>query len=299
MIQCVCSYFNFTNNPIRKRLYQQFRNKFQHPLITIEVALDKSDFFIDDSYKILANPDNILWQKERCFNIVLEGLSDTYDKIVWIDTDIVFHNDNWLDEMDKALDSNIMCQSFESVVEYKPSSTELSENITLNADSWAKSFSLYDNDHSLPEPYLTALGLSWGINRTYIPVGFFDKHILGSNNVLQFIYTIGDCFNNQLIHTCTQGLLRSWINYSRFMPYSQTYNIGYCSGVVEHMYHGSIDHRGYQIREKILYDHGFDPQYHLEIDSTNGLYKIVNHDLLKQDIIEYFGARHRGTYDVL
>ena len=94
MIKIICSYFNYYNDPERKSNYIKFRQKFEYDLITVEVAKDKSEFFIDDAIQIIAKPENLLWQKERCFNIALENLPDTVDKIVWVDTDIIFHNDN-------------------------------------------------------------------------------------------------------------------------------------------------------------------------------------------------------------
>ena len=117
MIKIICSYFNYYNDPERKSNYIKFRQKFEYDLITVEVAKDKSEFFIDDAIQIIAKPENLLWQKERCFNIALENLPDTVDKIVWVDTDIIFHNKNWLEDLDKELDHKPFVQSFEKVVE--------------------------------------------------------------------------------------------------------------------------------------------------------------------------------------
>lgn len=289
MIQCICSYFNFTNNQLRKQLYIDFRKRFTHPLITIEIALDKNSFFIEDSYKILANHSNLLWQKERSFNIVLENLSDKYDKIVWVDTDIIFHNENWLNELDKLLDDHLIAQPFESVFE-----NGHINNKGLNANSWSKCFYDYQkNNTEIPQYY--ALGLSWGFRRSCIHHGFFDKHILGSNDALQTLAILGDCFNKQLLKNCTTGLIYSWIDYSKQIPYYRSYDIGYCSGKVEHMYHGQTCHRGYQIREQLLSQYNFDPIKHIELDS-NKLYKITDDNLLLA-IQDYFQSRHRGTYD--
>ena len=55
-------------------MYEKFREKFKYPLLTAEIALDEKDFSIEDSYKILANERNILWQKERSFNILLQQI---------------------------------------------------------------------------------------------------------------------------------------------------------------------------------------------------------------------------------
>ena len=112
MIKIICSYFNYYNDPERKSNYIKFRQKFEYDLITVEVAKDKSEFFIDDAIQIIAKPENLLWQKERCFNIALENLPDTVDKIVWVDTDIIFHNKNWLEDLDKELDHKPFLYNF-------------------------------------------------------------------------------------------------------------------------------------------------------------------------------------------
>ena len=51
MIKCICAYFNFTNNQLRKNHYIEFRKNFKYPITTIEVALDKSLFFTETQIK--------------------------------------------------------------------------------------------------------------------------------------------------------------------------------------------------------------------------------------------------------
>ena len=295
MIACICSYFNYNGNKLRRELYERFRENFNHPIITAEVALREIDFCISDSHKILANENNILWQKERTFNIILETLPPEYDKIVWLDTDLKFHNPDWLDEMDKKLDEHLMVQGFENVFE-----TEGSNNV-LNCRGYGKNVYDYEistNTKNNPIKYIDehfALGLVWGINRSYIPEGFYDRHILGSNDAMQIIGVMGDFLNSQLVGCCTPNIVLDFLDYSERQPIKDTYSIGYCEGDLEHFYHGDKLDRGYIEREIILDNYKFNPKL-LEIDEQNGLYKLPSqYKELQEEIRDYFQDRSDTT----
>lgn len=266
MIKAICSYFNYNNNPVRKSNYEKFRKNFAHDLITVELATDASQFFIDDAIQIVAKPENFLWQKERCFNIALETLPDSADKIVWVDTDVVFHNDDWLTELDKLLDEKCFGQPFERVVEL-----DNHFNHNLNCFSYAKLLHSYIH-HNEPIGRSLAVGLSWGCRRSLLPNGFYDKHIMGSNDGLQLYAWLGDIVNYK-IFAMPNNLIQDFLNYYQNLDKSSGVDVGYCKGVVEHLYHGDYKYRGYNSREKIL-THDFNIK-DLEIDS-NGLYKLNN-----------------------
>lgn len=284
MIKCICAYFNFTNNQLRKNHYIEFRKNFKYPITTIEVALDKSLFFIEDSIRILANDNNILWQKERLFNIALQHIPENFTKIVWVDTDIIFLNDNWLIDLEKILDEYTIAQPFEYVFE-----TE-GNNHCLNNYSYSKC--LKDHlDQGSDIPIFAAMGLCWGFNRNILANGFYDRHILGSNDALQLLSVMGDYLNSQVINTYPKALVKDWLYYCRQMPPLIKYNVGYCKGKIQHLYHGNMYKRGYHTREKLLSQYQYDPKKHIELD-TNHLYRITEPNL-QQSIIRYFDERHK------
>ena len=290
MIASICCYFNWGNNQVRKNNYIKFRKKFRHPLKTIEICLKERDFFIDDSTKIIASHDNILWQKERAFNLLLENLDEKYDKILWVDTDISFQNYDMMQELELKLDQYDMVQPFETVYEYHNST--ISANSCLNTSGYAKTLRDY-TDTGASDCYDPAFGLTWAINRSIMPNGYFyDKHILGSSDLLQIQSVTLDILNRSFIGNYSDDIVRSWIDYCRKMPAKQ-YNIGYCSGCLEHFYHGKVLNRGYSYRECLLNKYAFDPKIHLEIDD-NGLYKIL-HPELETSISNYFNKRNLAT----
>ena len=105
MLSFICSYFNFGNSDIIKSNYIKFRKNFPHPITTVEVALPNQDFFIEDSIKIRANDLNIFWQKERCHNIAIENLPDNTESSAWVDTDIIFHNKDFMEDTIEQLEN--------------------------------------------------------------------------------------------------------------------------------------------------------------------------------------------------
>ena len=48
--------------------------------------------------------DNTLWQKERLLNIALDNLPNSVDKVMWLDSDLIFLNDDWVPETAELLD---------------------------------------------------------------------------------------------------------------------------------------------------------------------------------------------------
>lgn len=285
MIKCICCFFNYNNNQVIKKNYINFRKKLMYSVTTIEISLKKENFFIEDSIKILANERNALWQKERCFNIALEHLDNKYDKIVWLDTDIIFHNINWIYDLEKKLDDFCFVQPFESVFEKK------GNNKRLNCESYAKK--IHDKiflGKKIKEEF--ALGLTWGIRRDALePYGFFDKHILGANDNLQVCFYTGDYHNSYILRLPTR-LKEDYVRYLSGMKNYKNKSIGYCKGAIEHLYHGDIKERGYAEREVLLLKENFDPS-NLKIGS-NGLYELDNKDMLKK-IKTYFLDRHKKT----
>ena len=55
---------------------------------------------------------NTLWQKERLLNIALENLPHTVTKVMWLDSDLIFLNDDWVIETSEMLDRFPVVQPF-------------------------------------------------------------------------------------------------------------------------------------------------------------------------------------------
>lgn len=277
MLKFICCYFNFSNSKKIKSNYKKFRKYFPYDITTVEVALPRQKFFIDDSIKIKANNTNIFWQKERCLNIAIDSLPDNTKHIAWIDTDIRFYNDNLEKDTIKALDKYPLVQLFDECFE-KPGINAYNNNISLG----------YKTVNQLNNVYFPHIGYSWAFNKDIlIDNRLYDKDPVGNSDVLQLMAWKGTWNHSSIIELNReyrqQFLLWAWDSYEKVEG-----NLGYVPGKVEHFYHGRTIYREYTTRNNMLTENGFSPDK-LEID-TNGLYKINSQNLL-QNIKEYLSNR--------
>lgn len=123
-IWAITSFFNPSGYATKLKNYNQFREnlKKQHVnLCTVELAFNKKPFELDhDSaeqlIQIRGDDNNIVWQKEALLNITLKALPKDCDKVVWIDCDIIFKNDNWIHELSRKLEIYNIVQPFDICV---------------------------------------------------------------------------------------------------------------------------------------------------------------------------------------
>lgn len=278
MLSFICSYFNFADSHKVKKNYLQFRRSFPYDITTVELALPHQDFFIEDSIKIRVSDENILWQKERCLNIAIENLPSNTDSIAWVDTDIVFDNNNLLRDTYSQLEKHKVVQLFERCYE-RPTVNPYNNNIGLGkaiAD---------DLDLELP-----AIGFAWAFRRdVLIEDKLYDWDPVGNSDVLQMLTWLGSWGNAAILDLNMkyrkEFLLWAWDSYEKVQG-----DIGYVDGIVEHLYHGHHSHRRYRDRNKTLTKHNFIPSKDLRLDK-NGIYSMPYKPELTLDIIEYFNDR--------
>lgn len=102
MLAVVTAYFNPCNYSSHRSKYGRFRRHLAPvDLFTAELSFD-GNFVIEDSIRFSGTASNVMWQKERLLNLVVERLPDKYDKIAWIDADLMFCNDDWPAAQQKA-----------------------------------------------------------------------------------------------------------------------------------------------------------------------------------------------------
>lgn len=278
MLQFICSYFNFSDSVKIKQNYIKFRQKFPYPITTVELALPHQDFFIDDSIKIRAGLNNLLWQKERCLNIAIENLPSNTDSIAWIDTDIIFSNPDLLPKTYDALDKYKAVQLFDKCYE-RPAVNPYNNTISLGKQ-------IVDN----LEINFPAIGFCWAFRKEIlIDNKLYDSDPVGNSDVLQMLAWRGKWNHKTIIQLAPEHkkdfLLWAWDSYVNVQD-----DIGYVPGSIEHLYHGHHVYRQYNSRNNILIKHNYSPSQDLRIDS-NGLYSIPYKQQLISDIKRYFMIR--------
>jgi len=97
----------------RTRNYRLFREKLGHvPFFCAELSFTPI-FHTASKIELTGTKENLFWQKERLLNLLLEQLPSEYNKIAWVDTDIIFHNPYWYKETERLLDQFPLVQLWE------------------------------------------------------------------------------------------------------------------------------------------------------------------------------------------
>jgi hypothetical protein len=274
-IEFITCYFNFTDSKTIKKNYINFRKKFRHKIWTAEVCLPHQQFFIDDSIKFRINYSQILWQKERMFNILLTYLPRSTDVVAWVDADVIFRNRNLLRDIDSEINRYPVVQLFEKVY-------ERSSNTSHNVVSFAKDF-IENTQVEWP-----AIGFGWAMRKDVLQNGFFDLDIVGNGDALQLISWLG-LWDHQLVSVLPPHHRKEYLLWAIESNKQVNGRIGCIKGEIEHMYHGTKENRQYWDRNTIMIDHNYNPNEDLDQD-RNGLYIMKNYKI-QQELQNYFFQR--------
>jgi hypothetical protein len=273
MIQAICAYFNPLNYKVRYRNYCEFRDKLTVPVKMIECTFEGQKPVIDDAIHVTATRKNILWQKERLLNILLETLD--CDKVVWLDADVIFDNSDWVAATVAKLDECELVQPYQFVEHWSADKSEVVER----RPGAGHIFSTEGIRSGTP-------GFAWAARRELLEGGFYDRSIIGNGDRLMFNRWVDEPPNDlprrEVLGVCEWGwefLPPVWMqdvgNWSR-----QAEGIGCVPGVIRHLWHGYREHRRYAQRAWQLDRlYSFDPSRDLELDS-NGLWRTDREDVL-------------------
>ena len=267
-------------NPLKfKRLretYLEWRPTIKFPLQCIELVIDNEEPELPDSIVIRGDKENILWQKERMLNILIEDLPPEVKYVAWVDHDCVFKDKQWLEKSIQKLDSGIDLLQPWSKVEYlnlnkKIISTKPSATYTLKQGK-------YPN---------TGPGLAWVAKREFLDKigGLYDRNIVGGADAV-FFYSITNQ-RTEFLKRQSQKVVENCEKWKSSIDFEVKWD--YIEGTVQHLYHGDNKNRQYVSRDEIIKDYDFDPNKHIEIGENRLLRftKEVDQNF-KDKIIEYF-----------
>lgn len=280
----ITTYFNPMNYVNIKWNYMQFSENINCDLFTIELSFD-DNFFLEGEnvIKISGNQNNILWQKERLLNILIEKIPEEYTNIAWVDCDIIFNNKNWIEETNNALEYYKVTQLYEFA-------NRLDENYQVEIKSKGiikriDEINSIDLNLSLGIP-----GFAWAIRREVLEeIKFLDTQIIGGGDSLMCYSFLGQ----------KRGFVSNKMNPEWFNEFSEwadktikivDKSVTYIKGDITHLYHGKMTNRKYNDRYLILSENNFNPKEDL-IKTNSGLWEFKN-KYLSDKLTSYFDKRN-------
>ena len=281
----ITTFFNPNDYINLKRNYMIFSEKIKEKcdLFPIELSFN-GEFFIEDenAIRVQGNSRNVMWQKERLLNLALERLPKKYTNVAWVDCDILFGNEDWVDDCNEMLQKYKVVQLYESANRH--GSSGRTETRSKGIIRHISELNRLDVNLSKGIP-----GFAWAIRRECIDrIKFLDTQIIGGADSLMF-YSFFGVKNAHVSNQMNEDWFAAFSRWSDLAFGEINRSVGFVSGDITHLYHGQMKNRHYNDRYEILSESAFDPEKDLSIDK-NGLWKFNRKEIPKK-LAKYFESR--------
>lgn len=262
-IAAVTCHFNPQRSHARIRCYERFARQFPRiglELFTAEGSVDDR-WEIPGAWRYALDPEACLFCKENLLNLAIARLPERFDRVLWIDSDVILLDHEYADKLSAALDRYDVVQGF-AKLQY------LGKN-GVPETSWRSSLMLMnsrDGTHIADATNWKACypGLAWATTRELLTKcgGIYDRVITGGGDNAWAIGVLGD-FPRHLANRWSDLLcedIRQWA--AGLTPHVRS--VGYIESNGVHLYHGNLNNRQYAKRNEMFREVSFDPQRHLE-----------------------------------
>jgi hypothetical protein len=283
----VSCFFNPCNYRSLKTNYLRFSEQFAIqgvPHFSIELAFDDAPFFLKGGTNVVqVRSSHILWHKERLLNILLRHVPEEFDKIAWVDADVLFADPKWWEAASERLELYPLVQLFEVAMFLGKEGQQSGRTIGIAR--------VVRGGEMPTSCHCGHPGFAWAARRTLLHRhGFHDVRILGGGDSDMAIAMYGiweDPFLDD------GGALFRKKRMAWMEPFWREVQgrVGYVPGSIQHMWHGPLGNRRYQERSKWLIECQYDPDRDVRI-SEEGLWEWTGaNPRLEEKVRNYFADR--------
>ncbi len=251
----------------------------RRPAQVMEVVYEDRYAEIQGSTVIPAGPRSVLWQKERLINLAVERLPPSVSWVAWVDHDLVWESDQWVEAAVRMLRGGMDCVQLFDKIKYLARD---GQSITQTATSATAARAAGGVPNAAP-------GGAWMASRRWFDSigGLYDRNVCGGGDATFFDAVTGS----------RSGYLE------RQAPQLRLDSIEYCQRVggarwgclpcsVQHLWHGERDHRQYHSRDQILARGGFCPRRDVRVNHNGLLEWTTRADLMmRSEVWGYFVNR--------
>lgn len=282
----------------RYRLYNRFEEYIKKSganLMTVELALGDRPHEAHTENHLKLRAWDELWHKENMINVAISRLPEDWEYVAWIDCDIEFVRQDWIEEIVHQLQHYQVIQLFQTAIDLGPSGEAFKIH---NGFVWSW-------QTGQPNPYknkgayaLWHPGFAWAARREAIDHlgGLLDIGILGASDHHMAHALIGEVMFGAPAKI-SKGYKRHLLEWQDRATKHIRGDIGYMPGTIHHHWHGKKKDRKYNERWEILVKHGFDPDQDLKKD-WQGLYQFTDSGTrMRNDIRNYFKVRNEDSID--
>lgn len=262
-------------------------------LIVVESYASDSKYRINEIVENITSvsTDEIYWQKEQLLNIGIKQLIDEkLEYIAWVDTDISFLDDAWVERSIKNIKKYKIAQLFN--VAFRESASGIRAKRVPALTSFIK------KTHANPGVIFKrwgAPGYGFGYHTSCFSKSLlYDKAIVGSGDYLNLIGALHtsaskpELEKDRFFIKANPKFLNHYLDWVDSNGLNLS-SIGTCNNSIGVKYHGETNKRQWLTRDSILSSCKFNPDNDL-IDLKNGTYALKNRNLA-ESIKNYFHSR--------
>ena len=214
-----------------------------------------------------------MWQKERLINYGVSLLPENTEYFAWIDCDILFLQDNWVELAIEKFQDNDILQLTKKIYFGTKGETEFSPffNSQQSVIWQYKIHKNWLNRRKTKELPFSAPGFCFGA-RTEIfkDIGIYDRCITGSGDTFLIDILLGSSEIHGYSNYLTSSMIDSMNEYKTKLL-DRKPRFDYIPVNILHLYHGTIANRNYLPRHEILRDNDYNP--YLDIILENNVFE--------------------------
>lgn len=294
----VSAYYNPCSYKIKLSNYETFITSLCNSnlnWLVVECSFGDEPFTLPSSPNVIrVRANHIMWQKERLLNLAIKHLPDDCTKVAWLDSDILFTNQDWAVQTSELLDHYPIVQPFENVIRLPRGKTHYDGE----GDEWKSFGSIYAQS---PNEMLSGrfdkhghTGFAWAARRDVLAEhGLYDACVSGSGDHMMAHGFCGDWESN-CIERILGGNTRHRAHFTewcRRIYKDVRAKVGGVPGTLLHLWHGDMNNRRYVLRNQELALFEFDPNADIRIGSTGCWEWSSDKPDLHQWAVNYYAQR--------
>jgi len=213
------------------------------PLVIVELAYNNDSFITQSNENIIhVRSNSVMFHKENLIDIGISRCKKKYNKYCMLDSDIIFSDLNWYENISIELDKTDIVQPFEKAFWMDIDMT------TIIQSKYSVAYNGKKKLEKLEHP-----GFVWAFTKQwYENIGLPDFCISGGGD--QIIANVAFT-----IHL--KGKKTNYINSKEFDKYIKRAEINFISnyikGNVFHLFHGNLNNRQYTSRHELIKNEGY------------------------------------------
>ena len=248
-------------------------------LLVIELVFGDAAFEVQEHLcdKIVRRRTScVMWHKERILNVALHYLPASCNKVAWLDGDILFENDDWVNEASRRLEFFVVVQPYDTAC-WLPEGVRSPQEVCgdkqwecMPGMGWRMSC-VPDRREALASYSAHGHpGFAWAARRELLEKhGLYDGKILGGGDLVigHAMYGTDDIWNGlhrQFISTKQYEHICRW---RRKFYKDVNGSVSSVPGRALHLWHGNKTDRQYLDRHLLLKHQEFDPEVDLAKDT--------------------------------